>query len=60
MRRVPVTVTTRLLRSDLFLDKVLDKLTVRAGHPANTDALGLARWDLKAAIQETIAEVYDQ
>jgi hypothetical protein len=57
VEQVPM-VPINLLRSDRFLDRVLDKLTVAAGHPANTDALGLARWDLKAALDQTIREVY--
>lgn len=58
--KVPELVPVGLLRSDRFLDAVLDRLTVAAGHPANTDALGLARWDLKAAIDDTLARVYAQ
>lgn len=51
-------VPLNLLTSDAFCDAVLDKLTVAAGLPANSNALGLARWDLKAALTDTIATVY--
>lgn len=47
------SVPLNLLRSDAFLDRVLDHLDDRAAHPLN-----LARWDLKFAIEKTIAEVY--
>ncbi len=47
------SVPLNLLRSDAFLDRVLDHLEDRAGHPVN-----LARWDLKFAVEKTIAEVY--
>ena len=56
---LPESVHIGLLRSDRFLDRVLDKLTVAAGHPANTSALNLARWDLKRALLDTIAEAHD-
>lgn len=45
------------LHSDRFLDLVLDELTERAGHDRNTDALALARWDLKAAIDSALEHV---
>jgi hypothetical protein len=48
------TVPTRALFSDRCLDRTLDALTVAAGLPANTSALNLARWDLKAALRDAL------
>lgn len=42
------------LASDGFLDAVLDDLTERAGLPRGTDALNVARWDLKAALAKAL------
>jgi hypothetical protein len=50
MADLPKTVVVSL--DDRTMDLILDELTVRAGHPPHTDALGLARWDLKAALRE--------
>lgn len=48
------TVPLTLLFSDRVLDRTLDELTDAAGHERNTDALGLARWDLKAALRTAL------
>lgn len=49
----PVVVPVNLLRSDAFLDRVLDKLAQRGERITD-----LARWDLKGALQDTLAEVH--
>lgn len=49
-----------ILRSDRFLDFVLDELTEAAGLRRGTDALGLARWDLKAALEHGVAREEDK
>jgi hypothetical protein len=42
------------LLSDRVLDQVLDELTERAGLERGTDALNLARWDLKGALVDAL------
>lgn len=37
---------------DRTMDRIIDDLSERAGLGRGTDALGLARWDLKAVLQK--------
>lgn len=45
-----------VLYSDRVMDRALDDLTERAGLERGTDALGLARWDLKAALKRALEQ----
>ncbi len=47
-----MTETVTINLDDRTMDRILDELTERAGHPRHSDALGLARWDLKAALEK--------
>lgn len=54
-RQAPPPTVREILERPRFLDFVLDELTEAKGLQRGTDALGLARWDLSAAIKKGLA-----
>lgn len=43
--------SVRISLDDRTMGRILDDLTERSGRQRGTDALGLARWDLKAVLE---------